>query len=69
MLSQPEIVLRDVRFTGQVAPVEAHPEWRTSFSRALGPLGGAFQYTGGSDDPSNLVRLIFERVIFDHCRS
>ena len=32
----------------------------------MGALGGALQYTGGSDDPSNLPRLIFERVIFDH---
>jgi hypothetical protein len=28
--------------------------------------GGAFSYNGGGDDPSNLPRLVFERVIFDH---
>eukprot|EP01045_Picozoa_sp_COSAG04_P009420 COSAG04_NODE_543_length_12846_cov_7.281556_5_plen_509_part_00 len=65
--SHANIVLRDIRFTGQVASVDAHPEWRMFFFPLPDPrLGGAFQYTGGSDDPANLARLIFERVVFDH---
>ena len=66
--SRANIVLRDIRFTGQVAPVDLHGEWRdlAIFTVPNQGLGGAFHYTGGSDDPSQLARLIFERVVFDH---
>ena len=54
-------MLRDIRFTGQIAPVDAHPEWRVFSVWGVLSYGGAFQYTGGSDDPENLARLVFER--------
>eukprot|EP01043_Picozoa_sp_COSAG02_P029832 COSAG02_NODE_1874_length_10576_cov_8.410614_7_plen_1429_part_00 len=66
--SQSSIVMRDMRFSSQTAPIDQYPQWRT-LQHATTPdnrLGGAFSYTGGSDDPTNLPRLIFERVIFDH---
>ena len=61
-------MLRDIRFTAQLSPIDAHNEWRFfDYHGAPNPRrGGAIQYTGGSSDPSNLVRLIFERLIFDH---
>jgi hypothetical protein len=62
--SKANIILRDMRFSSQQAPMDPFPEWRINI--LAGRLGGAIQYTGGSDDPSNLPRLIFERVIFDH---
>ena len=89
--SHANVVLRYVRFTGQVAPVDPYPEGHpyAGFAVPNQALGGvrenlsldcprcgrlaysatspqAFQYTGGSANPSDLVRLIFERAIFDH---
>ena len=29
-------------------------------------FGGAFEYDGGSDDPINLVKIVFIEVVFDH---
>ena len=63
--SRANIVLRDIRFTGRVAPLDAHPEFRRA-PFVTGRIGAAFQYTGGSADPENLARLHFERLIFDH---
>eukprot|EP01046_Picozoa_sp_COSAG06_P017088 COSAG06_NODE_1150_length_10499_cov_45.337115_1_plen_1808_part_00 len=66
--SQSSIILRDMRFSGQTAPVYQHQEWLSAalVGQGSGRLGGAFMYIGGSDDPSNLPQLLFERVIFDH---
>eukprot|EP01043_Picozoa_sp_COSAG02_P035309 COSAG02_NODE_2520_length_8610_cov_4.542474_5_plen_1472_part_00 len=66
--SQSNIVLRDMRFSGQTAPIDPHVHHRTQICGNVPGTsrGGAFSYSGGGDDPSNLPRLIFERVIFDH---
>ena len=29
-------------------------------------FGGAFEYDGGSSDPSDLVKIVFIEVVFDH---
>ena len=41
--SHADIVLRDIRFTGQVAPLDPHAQWRED--QSLKSFGGAFHYT------------------------
>lgn len=68
--SHANIVLRYVRFTEQLAPVEISPElvgYGTWW--AAGSYGGAFRYEGGSSDHANPVRLVFDHVIYDHNRA
>ena len=56
VLSQANIVLRDVRFTSQVAPVDAHSEWRyNDWEPPPKGLGGAFHYA--STTILNLISL------------
>ena len=31
-----------------------------------GAFGGAFEYDGGSSDPSDLAKIVFEDLVFDH---
>ena len=65
--SHANIVLRHLRISSQVAPVDVNPYgrlgWWAGFS---GGYGGAFEYDGGSADPSNLVRIVFIELVFDH---
>ena len=65
--SHANIVLRHLRISGQVAPLDVNPIPRTAWvaGRTSGS-GGAFEYDGGSSAPSNLVKLIFIEVVFDH---
>jgi len=61
--SRASIVLRQVRISGQLAPVDldgrpGHPEG--------GTVAGAFYYDGGSGDPSNPVKIMFIDSVFDH---
>ena len=57
-LSHANVVLRHVRFSGQTAAVDVNKV-------GLGS-GGAFEYDGGSNDHSDLVKLTFIKVVFDH---
>ena len=65
--SHANIVLRHLRISGQVAPLDVNPIPRNgAFVVGLPSFGGAFEYDGGSNDPSNLVKLVFIEVVFDH---
>ncbi len=66
-LSHANIVLRHLRISGQVAPLDVNPIPRTAWvaGRTSGS-GGAFEYDGGSADHTDLVELIFIAVVFDH---
>ena len=65
--SHASIVLRQLRISGQTAPVDVNPIPRNGWiADQTGGFGGAFEYDGGSDDPENLVRIIFVEVVFDH---
>lgn len=73
--SHANIVVRYVRFSGQIAPIDLSGEligrgvvagW---YAGQHGTYGGAFRYEGGSDDHANPVRLTFERNVFDHNRA
>eukprot|EP01045_Picozoa_sp_COSAG04_P053085 COSAG04_NODE_22985_length_346_cov_0.485830_1_plen_91_part_10 len=61
--SHANIVLRHLRISGQVAPLDVNPIARTGYQGAaltgLPSFGGAFEYDGGSADPDNLVKLMF----------
>ena len=62
--SHASIVLRRMRISGQVAPVDVNPITRPGFA---GPAsGGAFEYDGGGSDPDNLPTITFIEVVFDH---
>ena len=65
--SKASIVLRRVRFSGQVAPVDVNERGRDAnmLGRTEG-FGGAFEYDGGSSDPSNLPKIVFIELVFDH---
>lgn len=67
--SHANIVLRCVRISGQVAPVDPLPQWVGHgfwIAGDGGTYGGAFMFEGGSSDHSNPVRLVFDHAIFDH---
>ena len=64
--SHANIVLRHIRFTGQVAPVDVNPIGRQGIIAGQPSYGGAFEYDGGSADPSNLVQITFIELVFDH---
>ena len=64
--SHANIVLRHLRFTGQVAAVDVNPLPRPEQHAAQTQFGGAFEYDGGSADPSNLVQIVFIGLVFDH---
>jgi hypothetical protein len=63
--SHASIILRQLRISHQVAPVDEAGK-NTLFGLRLHTLGGAFRYEGGSGDPFNLVKIAFVGVIFDH---
>merc|ERR1711969_401071 len=65
--SHANIVLRHLRLSGQVAPVDVNPILRVGLiaGRTAG-CGGAFEYDGGSSDPSNPVQIIFVELVLDH---
>eukprot|EP01045_Picozoa_sp_COSAG04_P007883 COSAG04_NODE_422_length_14618_cov_11.903712_11_plen_1388_part_01 len=65
--SHANIVLRHLRISGQVAPLDVNPIGRSGWSAGqTAGFGGAFEYDGGSADPANLVKLVFVEVVFDH---
>eukprot|EP01045_Picozoa_sp_COSAG04_P010948 COSAG04_NODE_689_length_11142_cov_6.664041_7_plen_583_part_00 len=65
--SHANIILRNLRISGQVAPVEVNAIPRaTAFAGMTDGYGGAFEYDGGSSDPSNLVQIVFDQIVFDH---
>ena len=64
--SHANIVLRHIRFTGQVAPLDVNPIGRQSILAGQPSFGGAFEYEGGSADPSNLAQIVFIGLVFDH---
>merc|ERR1711969_96596 len=64
--SHANIVLRHLRMSGQVAPLDVNAFGRNGFLAGLPTFGGAFEYDGGSDDPSDLVLVTFQGVVFDH---
>ena len=65
--SHANVVLRHLRISGQAAPVDVNVVGRAGlFVGATAGYGGAFEYDGGSSDPSDLVRIIFIELIFDH---
>ena len=65
--SHANIVLRHLRFSGQVAPVDVNVIGRQEYIAGLtSGFGGAFEYDGGSADPSNLVQIVFIGLVFDH---
>ena len=63
--SHANIILRHLRISNQRAPI-----YVDAFHRSKDWVGtengGAFLYTGGSSDPSNLVKIAFISVVFDH---
>jgi hypothetical protein len=66
--SHASIILRQLRISNQVAPIdpnggELNSWWQPSSG---GESGGAVRYEGGSSDPSQLVKLVFIDVVFDH---
>ena len=67
--SHANIVLRHLRISSQVAPVDVNPIGADSLSWLAGQTagrGGAFEYEGGSSDPSHLPKIVFIEVVFDH---
>eukprot|EP01045_Picozoa_sp_COSAG04_P003609 COSAG04_NODE_148_length_22826_cov_11.360026_4_plen_2104_part_00 len=69
--SHANIVLRGIRFTGQVAPIDPHSMWGFTTTALLTPVmryGGAFRYFGGTST-APWARIIFEQLIFDHNRA
>eukprot|EP01045_Picozoa_sp_COSAG04_P017206 COSAG04_NODE_1505_length_6506_cov_4.798335_5_plen_972_part_00 len=64
--SHANIVLRHLRISGQVAPMDVNPLSRTGMNTGLPTFGGAFEYDGGSADPDDLAKLVFIEVVFDH---
>eukprot|EP01045_Picozoa_sp_COSAG04_P011836 COSAG04_NODE_775_length_10405_cov_20.166214_6_plen_1349_part_00 len=64
--SHANIVMRHLRISGQVAPLDVNPIGRNAGAQGLPTFGGAFEYDGGSADPDDLVKLVFIRVVFDH---
>eukprot|EP01045_Picozoa_sp_COSAG04_P013249 COSAG04_NODE_930_length_9363_cov_28.745898_1_plen_515_part_00 len=65
--SHANIVLRHLRISSQTAPIDVNPiQKSTLFAGQTAGFGGAFEYEGGSADPSNLVRIIFIEAVFDH---
>ena len=64
--SHANIVLRHIRFTGQVAAVDVNPLPRPEVIADQPSFGAAFEYDGGSADPSDLVQITFIGLVFDH---
>ena len=65
--SHANIVLRHLRISGQVAPVDVTPVPRIGgLAGKTAGCGGAFQYDGGSSDASSLSKIVFVEVILDH---
>eukprot|EP01045_Picozoa_sp_COSAG04_P006005 COSAG04_NODE_288_length_17855_cov_32.496621_4_plen_243_part_00 len=63
------IVVRHVRFTGEVAaetPFEYPFRW---ISFAAPRVGGAFLYDGGALAGETVPKIVFDQVIFDHCQA
>ena len=59
--------MRHLRISSQVAPVDVNPITRVGFFAGNNDgYGGAFEYDGGSSDPSNLPKIMFIDSIFDH---
>ena len=63
--SHANIVLRHLRISSQIAPLDVNP-----IVRAYNPdqmnFGGAFEYDGGSADQANLPKITFVGLVFDH---
>ena len=65
--SHASVVFRHLRISNQIAPVDVNPFGpRSFFAGNVAGSGGAFEYDGGSPDPSNLVQLTFIGLVFDH---
>eukprot|EP01045_Picozoa_sp_COSAG04_P010415 COSAG04_NODE_637_length_11700_cov_478.131885_9_plen_567_part_00 len=64
--SHANIILRHLRISSQIAPLDTNTILRAG-QPAGARYGGAFEYDGGSADQSNLVKIIFISVVFDHC--
>ena len=63
--SHANIVLRHLRISGQVAPLDVNPIVRPNIQGGR-YFGGAFEYDGGSSDPDNQPTITFTEVVFDH---
>eukprot|EP01045_Picozoa_sp_COSAG04_P005278 COSAG04_NODE_242_length_19007_cov_3.089433_10_plen_475_part_00 len=65
--SHANIVLRHLRISNQVAPVDVNRIGHVNYlAGQTAGAGGAFEYDGGSSDPSNLVQITFVDLVFDH---
>jgi hypothetical protein len=74
--SEASIVIRHVRFSGRIAPIDAEFQERDPaqkvwlvhpyISNGEARFGGAFLYEGGGSDPSHTPKLLIDNVIFDH---
>ncbi len=69
--SRANIVLRNLRISGQTAPLDTNVLPRNgmmSFRSTTNDksFGGAFEYDGGSSDPSSPTKIAFVDVVFDH---
>ena len=64
--SHANIVLRHLRMSGQVAPLDVNPIGRNGEATWGATFGGAFEYDGGSSDSDNLPQIIFVKLVFDH---
>jgi hypothetical protein len=73
--SEASIVVRHVRFSGQIAPTDVHRAardyvWIDDLFGGPTTLGGVFSYDGGGLEPDvRTPRLIFEHVVFDRNRA
>ena len=47
--------------------LQRYQQGRNGFYTGLtAGFGGAFEYDGGSSDPSNLVEIVFIAIVLDH---
>ena len=60
-----KVSLLQIRFTGQVAPVDVNLLPRVEIIKDQTQFGAAFEYDGGSSDRENMPRIVFVDLIFD----
>ena len=47
--------------------MQPYQQGRNGFYAGLtAGFGGAFEYDGGSSDPSSLAKIVFVEIVFDH---
>ena len=64
--SHANVVLRQMRISNQVAPIDVNDIPRGTYLASQSAFGGAFDYDGGGADPNNLPKIVFVDVVFDH---